>query len=223
MKKTNAILTLLLLIGTLNGFAQKNDLWLGKWEFFVKETPQGDVKLIGNLVRKDGKLTGELTPVTNQVTEKVPISNIEESAEKIVIYFTAAGYDLNLALNKVDNDNLKGTLMDSFQATGKRLKDNDFYAGKWEMLIIGTPNGDAVLTTALARKDGKLTGTITPKTGDQKEEIKISNVEEADGKVTLYFTIQQYDVNVLLEKVDDDNLKGSLMNMFDVKVKRIKE
>jgi hypothetical protein len=223
MKKMNAILTLLLLVSTLNGFAQNNDLWLGKWEFFVKETPQGDVKMIGNLVRKDGKLTGELTSVTNQVAEKIPISNIEESADKVVIYFTAAGYDLNLALGKMDNDNLKGTLMGSFQATGKRLKDSDFYAGKWEMLIIGTPNGDAALTTVLARKDGKLAGTITPKMGDQKEEVKISNIEEADGKVTLYFTIQQYDVNVLLEKVDDDNLKGSLMNMFDVKAKRIKE
>lgn len=100
---------------------------------------------------------------------------------------------------------------------------NDLYAGKWEMLIIGTPNGDAALTTVLVRKEGKLTGTIIPKTGDQKEEIKISNIEEADGKITLYFTIQDYDVNVLLEKVDDENLKGSLMNMFDVKAKRIKE
>jgi 23S rRNA maturation-related 3'-5' exoribonuclease YhaM len=91
------------------------------------------------------------------------------------------------------------------------------------MLIIGTPNGDAVLNTTLARKEGKLAGTVIPKGSDQKEEIKISNIEEAEGKVTLYFTIQEYDVHVLLEKVDDDNLKGSLMNMFDVKAKRIKE
>lgn len=99
----------------------------------------------------------------------------------------------------------------------------DFFAGKWEMLVIGTPNGDAVITADLARKDGKLTGTVTPQAGEKKEEIKISNIEEADGKVTLYFTIQDYDVNVLLEKVDNDNLKGSLMNMFDVKAKRLKE
>ncbi len=108
------------------------------------------------------------------------------------------------------------------QAATAAATTSDVYTGKWEMLIIGTPNGDATLTTVLVRKEGKLTGTIIPKTSDQKEEIKISNIEEADGKITLYFTIQDYDVNVLLEKVDDENLKGSLMNMFDVKAKRVK-
>ncbi len=108
------------------------------------------------------------------------------------------------------------------QAATAAAPTSDVYTGKWEMLIIGTPNGDATLTTVLVRKEGKLTGTIIPKTSDQKEEIKISNIEEADGKITLYFTIQDYDVNVLLEKVDDENLKGSLMNMFDVKAKRVK-
>ncbi len=108
------------------------------------------------------------------------------------------------------------------QAATPAAPTSDVYTGKWEMLIIGTPNGDAALTTVLVRKEGKLTGTIIPKTSDQKEEIKISNVEEAEGKITLYFTIQDYDVNVLLEKVDDENLKGSMMNMFDVKAKRVK-
>ena len=116
-----------------------------------------------------------------------------------------------------------GIAIQGFSQTTPAAPATDFYVGKWEMLIIGTPNGDATMTTVLNRKEGKLTGTITPKTGDQKEEIKISNVEEVDGKITLYFTIQEYDVNVALEKVDDDNLKGSLMSMFDVKVKRIKE
>jgi len=118
---------------------------------------------------------------------------------------------------------IKGFSQTTSAAAAAPAPTTDIYAGKWEMLIIGTPNGDAALTTVLTRKEGKLAGTITPKAGDQKEEVKISNIEEADGKITLYFTIQEYDVNVLLEKVDDDNLKGSLMNMFDVKAKRIKE
>ncbi|AXE21703.1 hypothetical protein DR864_23240 [Runella rosea] len=116
-----------------------------------------------------------------------------------------------------------GIALQGFSQTAiPAVPTNDIYTGKWEMLIIGTPNGDAALTTVLVRKEGKLTGTIIPKTSDQKEEIKISNIEEADGKITLYFTIQDYDVNVLLEKVDDENLKGSMMNMFDVKAKRVK-
>ena len=57
--------------------------------------------------------------------------------------------------------------------------------------------------------------------GDAKETIP-AKVEEAEGKITLYFSAQGYDVNVELNKVDDDNLKGTLMNMFEAKAKRVK-
>ncbi|MCU0339592.1 MAG: hypothetical protein MUE30_06895 [Spirosomaceae bacterium] len=109
------------------------------------------------------------------------------------------------------------------QTTTAPAAATDFYAGKWELLVIGTPNGDAVMDVNLARKDGKFEGTLTAKVGDAKEETKLTNVEEADGKITIFFTIQSYDVNIALEKVDDDNLKGTLMGMFEAKAKRIKE
>lgn len=220
MKKA-IVLILALVGGIVSESAAQTDYWVGKWEFFVKETPQGDVKMTGNLLRKDGKLTGDLTPITSQATEKIAISSIEESTDKIVLFFSAAGYDLNLALNKVDGDNLKGLLADSFEATGKRLKSNDFFAGKWDIVVVGTPNGDAKFTTELIRKDGKLTGDLKMMAGDAKETIP-AKVEEAEGKITLYFSAQGYDVNVELNKVDDDNLKGTLMNMFEAKAKRVK-
>ena len=56
-----------------------------------------------------------------------------------------------------------------------------------------------------------------------KEKIPLTKIEESSDKLSLYFTAQGYDVNVDLAKVDDDNLKGSLMNMFDAKAKRLKE
>lgn len=99
----------------------------------------------------------------------------------------------------------------------------DFYAGKWAIMFIGTPNGDSKLETELTRKDGKLTGQLSDPSGQMPDALPITNIEEKDNKIILYFTAQGMDINVWLEKVDDDNLKGSLMDMFDATAKRIKE
>ena len=44
---------------------------------------------------------------------------------------------------------------------------------------------------------------------------KFAKVEEKGNTVTLYFTSSGYDVYLQLEKKDDNNVKGSMMNMFD--------
>ena len=98
----------------------------------------------------------------------------------------------------------------------------DFFVGRWEIVVVGTPNGDAKFLTDLVRKDGKLTGTLEDPAAASKDPIPITKIEEGTDKLTLYFTAQGYDVNVDLSKVDDDNLKGSLMNMFDATAKRLK-
>ena len=97
----------------------------------------------------------------------------------------------------------------------------DFYVGSWETTVIGTPQGDAVMVLNLERKDGKLTGTIKPKTGDIPAET-LEKVEEADGKIMIYFKMSGFNINVNLEKVDADNLKGSMMGMFTTKATRKK-
>lgn len=97
----------------------------------------------------------------------------------------------------------------------------DYYPGKWNILIMGTPNGDSKMTFVLERKDGKLTGAVQDSTG--KELTKITSVEEKDKTITAAFTIQSYDVTLTLDPVDDDHVKGSLMGMFDAKGVRIKD
>jgi hypothetical protein len=112
-----------------------------------------------------------------------------------------------------------GIALQGFSQTDKPA--TDFFAGKWEILVVGTPNGDAKFATEITRKDGKLVGELKVANGDAKETIP-ATVEEAEGKITIYFTTQGYDVNIELSKVDNDNLKGSLMNMFDAKAVRVK-
>jgi cytochrome c len=101
------------------------------------------------------------------------------------------------------------------QQTGTESVVEDFFAGKWNMTFIGTPQGDAISTLSLTRKDGKLSGTVTPKI-DGASEATIDKIEESPDKLIIYFKMMSYDLNVTLEKEDSDHLKGSLMGMFKV-------
>ena len=55
-----------------------------------------------------------------------------------------------------------------------------------------------------------------------KEITKITQVDEKDKNITAFFTAQGYDVNLLLEPMDADRVKGNLMGMFQAKGERIK-
>ncbi|GGM95588.1 hypothetical protein GCM10010967_31260 [Dyadobacter beijingensis] len=98
----------------------------------------------------------------------------------------------------------------------------DYFAGKWEITIFGTPNGDSKMIADLARTDGKLTGHLKNAADPEAEKIVITSVDEAADKITLGFSAQGYDVTLDLSKVDEDNLKGNLLNMFDATAKRVK-
>lgn len=96
-----------------------------------------------------------------------------------------------------------------------------FYAGKWDVLIKGTPNGDVHLKFTFTEKDGKLDGSFVDP--ESKKDVPVTKIETADGKMTVYFTIANYDVNLVMEKVDDTHIKGSLMGMFESTGERVKE
>lgn len=97
----------------------------------------------------------------------------------------------------------------------------DYFAGKWSVVVAGTPNGDAKMVVSLERKDGKLSGAIT--NPGSNEPTKFSNVEEKENSVTVYFTSSGYDVYMTLEKKGDNKVEGSMMDMFDAKGERVVE
>ncbi len=105
----------------------------------------------------------------------------------------------------------------SVQATST----TDYFPGKWNVVVYGTPNGDVKLNFILERKDGKIAGAIQDTTG--KELSKISQIDEKDKSITAYFNLMNYDLTLTLDPVDDDHVKGSLMGMFDAKGARIKD
>lgn len=98
----------------------------------------------------------------------------------------------------------------------------DFFVGKWNTTVIGTPQGDSEMFLDLFRKDGKLVGTITPR-AEGAEKVEINNVEETEESVTVYFKMMNYDLNLSLNIEDDLHLAGKMMGMFDVKSERVVE
>ena len=96
----------------------------------------------------------------------------------------------------------------------------DYFEGKWRVLLKNLPQGDAKMIFVLQKKDATITGVVQDSTG--KEISKIDKVELADTTVTVYFNAQGYDVNLVMNKKDDDHITGSLMGMFDAEGERLK-
>ncbi len=122
---------------------------------------------------------------------------------KKVNFFLAGLFFLLLSLNA------------NAQTTGA-----SYFAGKWNVLIKGTPNGDAKMLVVLDKSDTTMTGVIQDSTG--AEISKIDKVELSGDKATVYFNAQGYDVNLEMDKKDDDHIAGSMMGMFDAEGERVK-
>ncbi len=97
--------------------------------------------------------------------------------------------------------------------TANAQEENDYFVGEWNVLTEGTPSGDAESTLILKRNDkGKLVGTF------QKEgsgPTTLTRVEEKGDSITCYFVTSGYDVYLYLEKIDENEMEGTMMDMFD--------
>ncbi len=106
-------------------------------------------------------------------------------------------------------------------AISANAQASDFFVGKWAILVKGTPNGDATSTFVFERVEGKLTGYTQ---SEGQTPIEFSRVEEDGEEVTAYFTSASgYEVYLYIEKIDEDHVEGSMMDMFDCTGERVKE
>jgi hypothetical protein len=112
-------------------------------------------------------------------------------------------------------------LVSSINVHAQSKAGADYFNGKWSVLLKGTPNGDVKMIFVLESKIDSISGIVQDTSG--VEIAKITNVELKDNEITLYFNVQSYDVNLLLTKKDDDNVTGSLMNMFEAEGVRVKK
>ena len=121
MKKVSMFLVgmMILSVHVLNAQNQTKDYFADKWELSA-DTPDGSQKLIVNLKRVDGKLSGEIT-VSNSTPVK--ISKVIETEKSITIYFNSSDYEVDLFILKKNDDEVTGGIMnDMFGLKGKRVK-----------------------------------------------------------------------------------------------------
>lgn len=88
-----------------------------------------------------------------------------------------------------------------------------YFEGKWEVLIKGTPQGDATLPLRFETTGDITTGYFFEE--GSTTESKMQLVKISEDVLTAAFNISGYDVTLLLKKVDDGTAKGDLMGMFD--------
>lgn len=123
MQKVCLVWVTLWLSVFINGCAQRTqrtNFFTGKWAITVAQTP--DVNFVTDLVRKKGRLTGELTDARNPANPKLPITRVEEKGNSVSIYYRSVeGKEQAIDLSRVDDDNLKGTMY-TFDASAKRIR-----------------------------------------------------------------------------------------------------
>ncbi|MFM8587933.1 MAG: hypothetical protein ACKOBX_06290 [Bacteroidota bacterium] len=93
----------------------------GKWNVFVKGTPQGDVTLPVRFEIKEGKLKGFYTDLESKEEKAMDTAYYEN--EKYVMGFLISGYDLKFVMTKKSDDSMTGSLMDMFDVEATRVKE----------------------------------------------------------------------------------------------------
>lgn len=111
-------------------------------------------------------------------------------------------------------------VLTSYSAKAQGSSSQDYFTGKWNVVIKGTPQGDAKLLFSFEKDGAGLKGVILDSTG--KEQAKVDKIELAENGGTFYFNLMGYDLNMELKKKDDDKATGSMMGMFDVEADRVK-
>jgi len=110
----------------------------------------------------------------------------------------------------------------SFNASAQvQDSTSQFFKGKWEFFVKGTPNGDVTLPVRFDVVEGKLKGYFF--SPDTKSEVKMDTVFLVNEKISMAFNIMSYDVTLYVSKKDSDHAVGSLMEMFEVLATRRKE
>jgi hypothetical protein len=224
MKKFTPLVFLfafLLFASTTMAQTPATDYFVGDWEVQIKDTPMGTITVVLTLERVDGKLVGKF--VDNASGMETKMNDITESENSLTLNFTSEYGDLYLTLLKEDDENVSGSLMDSFAVSGKRMaQKSDYFVGDWEVTIKDTPMGTISVVLTLERgEDGKLVGEFVDAANSTS--TPMTQITEAEGSITLYFFAEGMDLYLNLKPEGDENVTGSLMDSFAIEGKRVKK
>jgi hypothetical protein len=91
-----------------------------------------------------------------------------------------------------------------------------FFIGKWNLMVYGVPDGDTKIVLNIEKKDDKLTGNLTDPTKTDPP-MELSGIEVADSTFKATFNAQGMDISLMLKIKDEKNVTGSMMDQFDIK------
>ena len=222
MKKFSALLFFFVTLLTSSAtMAQSSDYFIGDWEVQIKDTPMGTISVVLTLERVDGKLAGKFVDKASGVETKM--NQVTEQGTGLTLSFTAEGYgDLYLTLQRADDENVTGSLMDSFAVEGKRVaQKSDYFVGDWQVTIKDTPMGTISVMLTLERVDGKLVGKFVDAANSSS--TPMTQITEAENSVTLYFFAEGMDLYLTLKPEGAKNVTGTLMDSFAVEGKRVEK
>ncbi len=99
----------------------------------------------------------------------------------------------------------------------QQIQDKDTFIGKWMTVVPDTPIGD-VKTVFTISKDKK--GNITAKAD---EGYTVQKVTATDDTLTIIADTEGHYCEIILKIVDEDNLKGTAMEQYEMTATRIKD
>jgi len=94
---------------------------LGKCDLTFNRKSIGNSKMIVDIKRNGGKLIGNLIDPEGK-NQPTPMTDIQDKPDGIDFGFTAKGFNVTVQLFKVDQNHLKGKMIDKFVATTIRKK-----------------------------------------------------------------------------------------------------
>jgi hypothetical protein len=95
----------------------------------------------------------------------------------------------------------------------------DFFAGKWNVIVKGAPQGDVKMVVNFEKINNAVSAALTDSTG--KDLYKVTNTEIDKNQAIVTFTGSQGDVPLTLRKKDETSIAGDIMGMFVVEGKRL--
>ena len=122
MKKISTLLLFCItLLFSSASMAQSTDLFVGNWKVEIKDTPYGTIKFELILERVAGKLTGRIVDERSHIESKMNYITENGNSLKLNFPFPENLGDLDLTL-ETHNDELYGSMMDSWDVKGTRVK-----------------------------------------------------------------------------------------------------
>jgi len=95
--------------------------FIGKFNLMVYGLPDGDTKMVLNIVKKDDKLTGTIGGA-EQTDTPLELSGITVADSTLDATFIAQGMDISLFFKIKDDKNITGNMLNMFDIKGIKEK-----------------------------------------------------------------------------------------------------